>query len=51
MNRAQIDLTETALLDALQRLGKEASTPAQYEAMAKLALALVEVSRERRNLR
>lgn len=45
MNKGQCERAIAALLSALERLEKEAATPAHYEAMAKVAGVLVELSR------
>lgn len=43
MNREQYERAIATLLSALERLGKEAATPAHFEAMAKVAEALTEM--------
>ena len=43
MNREQYESAIAVLLSVLERLGKEAATPAHYEAMAKVAEALTEL--------
>lgn len=43
MNKEQYERAINVLLSALERLGKEAIAPAQYEAMAKIADTLIEL--------
>ena len=43
MNKEQYEKAIAALLSALERLEKEAATPAHYEAMASIANALGEL--------
>ena len=43
MNKEQYERAIKALLRAIERLEKEAATPAHFEAMAKVAEALTEL--------
>ena len=43
MNKEQYEKAINALVSVMERLEKEAATPAHYEAMAKVAEALVKL--------
>ncbi len=45
MTKGQIERVETALLETIERVSKEATTAAEVEALAAVAQALVEVHR------